>query len=408
MKQHNYKEGVSYVKSFISRIIDKFGPRLPASPEERAAAEEIAKDMQEATGKSVKMESFKCAPIASIGFIPILGIFAFISLATYYLHPIISFILAGLTLAYAVIQVFLYKGWFDLLFKQHESKNVYSVLDGGEKIDYTIVFSGHIDSSWNWNLAATKRPVLLILKTVFGVVGVATILGLSLLRLILGETTIGFDGFGQIVFFIAPLVFLPGAYWLTTYLSYDKKKASPGAMDNLTGVGMSLLMAKHYRENPEELPSNCRIIVAGLGCEEAGLKGSIAFMKAHKGDNDLLINPYFINLDSFRDYEHFNVVAGDAWLMTKFTPELIEMGVESMKEAGLNPSVIKNPVGGCDSTPIVRAGYKTVTLNAQVPTTTDYYHTYNDTVAGLNDDTLEKTYEMLLIFARKIHDKNKT
>lgn len=39
---------------------------------------------------------------------------------------------------------------------------------------------------------------------------------------------------------------------------------------------------------------------------------------------------------------------------------------------------IHNPVGGCDSTPMTKAGMKSVTFAAQDPTLTYYYHTWHD------------------------------
>jgi hypothetical protein len=410
-EKHDYKSGAEFVKNFAADVVQKFGPRLPGSPEERAAADDIANIFSTVTGSNTEVEEFKLAPVASIGFIPVLGLVSLLALAFYVLlSPWISFALSLLLLTYAIIQIFMYKGWFDIFFPQKVSKNLYSKIDGGEKIDYTIVYSGHVDSSWNWNLAVTKHPQLSIVKTIYGVVGILVILILSIIRVSTGHLSFSIrDGlvtFGDWAYFLLPFVFLPGYYWLSVYLSHDKTIASPGAMDNLSGTGLALLMAKHYKENPDELPKNCRIIVAGMGSEEAGLKGSMAFMKAHKNDKELLINPYFVNLDSFRDYDHFNVVTGDLWLMSHFDPELIEMGEESIKEAGLAPKRIKNPVGGCDSTPFYRAGYKTVTLCAQNPTATNYYHTYNDKVEDLNLDTLEKAYEVVVNISNKIHGKN--
>lgn len=399
----NYKEGGMFVRNFCERIIDKFGPRLPGSEEERMAADEIAKEFSKVTGKESVIEPFKMAPIASIGAISLLGLGGFICTIAYYLSPIASLIMTAFLLIFTIFQIVFYTGIFDFLFKKKESKNVYNVLNGGEKIDYTIILSGHIDTSWNWN-HAEKNCKTMIPKTVYGVMCFFVLLGLSIARVILGNFRASWDSPINIFFFAAPALLIVGFYWVSTFLSYDKKKASPGAMDNLSGIGVALAVTKYYKENPEALPENCRIIVAGIGSEEAGLKGSLAFMKAHKGDNELLVNPYFINLDSFRDYDFFNVVKGDLWLFSKFDKELIDLSVESMKEAGLpNISIIKNPVGGCDSTPIKRAGYKTVTLNAQNPTCTSYYHTCNDTVSGLNINSLEKACECVTNLTEKIH-----
>ena len=401
------KQGAKIIFDFVKTIIDAHGPRLPGSDEERAAQKDIAKIMEYMTGAKPTVESFKFAPRASIGAIPYLGYAGFASLVLYYIHPVLSLLLAGATLTFAIIQVFLYKGWFDKFFKQEVSNNTYSVIDGKGTIDHTIVFSGHTDSSWLWKMAV-KNPNTMILRTVYGVVGVVAIVIGSLIRLIVGmgsvvrpeELSKGL----YVLLLLAPLAFIPGIYSLCIYLTHDKKVASPGAMDNLTGVGASIYMGKYFKDNPDKLPDNCRIIVAALGAEEAGLKGSEAFMKAHAGDKDLLIDPYFVNIDSLRDYDNFNAVKADSWQGTKFDNDMHDMFMKAFKNAGVEPHSISNPVGGCDSTPICREGYKTITFAAQNPTATDYYHTYKDVYDDLNMDTLEKSVEILLDVTEQIHE----
>ncbi|MBQ7043697.1 MAG: M28 family peptidase [Clostridia bacterium] len=404
------KTGAKFIFDFCKTIIDKHGPRLPGSDEEKAAQADIAKIMENATGVKPTVEKFKLAPRASIGAIPYLGYAGFAALVLYYIHPVPAFIVSLCTLLFAVVQVFTYKGWFDRFFKQEESCNVYSVMEGKGEIDHTIVFSGHADSSWLWQMAA-KNPKTMILRTVLGVVGVVSIIIGSLLRFI-------FDMWSVVkpeematplylFLLITPLLFVYGLYSLCIYLSHDKKKASPGAMDNLTGVGASILMGKYFKENPDKLPDNCRVIIASLGSEEAGLKGSEAFMKVHAGDKNLLINPYFFNIDSLRDYEHFNAVKGDSWLMSKFDDDMKNMLVKAFENAGVKPNIIVNPVGGCDSTPICRAGYKTITFAAQKPDVTDYYHTYRDTCDGLDMNTLEKSVDIIIDVTEQIHEHHK-
>lgn len=401
------KEGAKIIFDFIKMIIDTHGPRLPGSDEERAAQKDIAEYMERETGVKPTVEPFRLAPRASIGAIPYLGYVGFAALILYYIHPIPAIILALADLIFAVIQVFLYKGWFDRFFKQETSNNTYSVIDGKGTIDHTIVFSGHTDSSWLWQMAV-KNPKTMILRTVYGIVGVVAIAVGGILRLIAGmNSVIPPEGLNKGIYFfllLAPIVFIPGIYSLCIYLSHDKKKASPGAMDNLTGVGAAIYMGRYFKENPDKLPDNCRIIVAALGSEEAGLKGSSAFMEAHAGDKELLIDPYFVNIDSLRDYDHFNAVRADSWQGTKFDKDMENMFVKAFKNAGVEPHVIANPVGGCDSTPICRKGYKTITFAAQNPIVTDYYHTYKDVYDGLNMDTLEKSVDILLDVTQQIHE----
>ncbi|MCQ2470749.1 MAG: M28 family peptidase [Clostridia bacterium] len=401
------KQGAKTIFDFVKMIIDTHGPRLPGSDEERAAQKDIAEYMEAETGVKPTVEPFKFAPRASIGAIPYLGCSAAVSLSLYYIHPIPALVLAAFTLIFAIVQVFLYKGWFDCFFKKEISNNTFSVIDGKGEIDHTIVFSGHTDSSWLWQMAV-KNPKTMILRTIYGVVGVVAIVVGSLWRLIIGMNTVmpkeNIPMPLYIFLLVAPLVFIPGIYSLCIYLTHDKSKASPGAMDNLTGVGASIYMGKYFKENPDKLPDNCRIIVAALGAEEAGLKGSEAFMKAHAGDKDLLIDPYFVNLDSLRDYDHFNAVKGDSWQFTKFDKDLQDMFVKAFENAGVEPHIIVNPVGGCDSTPICKKGYKTITFAAQNPIATDYYHTYKDVYEDLDMNTLEKSVDILIDVTEQIHE----
>lgn len=405
----DFKQGAKFIYDFTKNIIDKFGPRLPGSEEEGLASEEIQRNFTETLGVNTKRERFLVAPRASIGAIPIMGGMALVTLGVYYASPLAAAVIGMCIFIFAVFQVFTYSGVFDFLFKQQLSNNVYSVIEArNEKPEYTLVFSGHMDSSWCWQHSA-NTPKTAILKTASGIVCLLALIAMSIANYVLRTdmgigAASGYDLSNPLVcvFTFVPLLFIFPYTYLLTYLSWDKKKASPGAMDNLTGVGLALYMGKRIKEQPDLIPDNCRVIIAGLGSEEAGLKGSAEFAKQHAKDG-LLINPYIINLDSFRDYDDFNAVKGDIWLFSHFDKDLIKISVDSMKEAGVNSHIISNPVGGCDSTPFARKGFKTVTLNAQKPVLTDYYHTCRDTYDSLDMNTLEKSCEILEKVVEKVN-----
>ena len=421
MKETEIKQNAENILNLVKEVIDETGPRLPGSEEEKRGAAKFAEQITRETGLETTTEPFKMAPVASIGFIPVLGYLGYLSLILFYLTPIASFILALGLLIYAILQIFTYTGVLDFLFKKHPSQNVYATLEPNSgKVDRTILLSGHLDSSWCWQLSAIN-PNTMMVKTIIGVISVATIALVSLIAICNGALSFMFwaqpggildvdekkiANFGYLIMYIIPIFAVPGCYWLSQYLTWDKKKASPGAMDNLTGCELGLAVVKYYKNHPEELPENTRLICAGLGCEEAGLKGSEAFTKAHKADFDA--HYYNINLDSFRDYEHFNAIKGDTWLFSKFDKDLVNITFEALQEIGVpNPGIIENPVGGCDSTPFVRAGVKTVTIAAQDPRPTNYYHTYNDTVEGLNLPTLEKGFELIVKMVPKVVEYDK-
>jgi hypothetical protein len=298
---------------------------------------------------------------------------------------------------FAVIQIFRYLGWFDFLFPKKKSHNVYTIIDPNEgKIERTLLFSAHIDSSWNWNLAL-KNPLKMWIKIPYGIVGGGVLLLLSFLN--------SLDMY-NVVHLWTPwldlliIPFIPGFIFLIRFLSWNPKIASPGAMDNLTGVSTVLLLLKYMKEHPEEIPTNCRLIFAVFGSEESGDKGSLAFIHQHK--QDLLQNAWVFNIDSVSDYDSFIVISGDGWLGAKYDPNLVRMAIESMKELEVQPAkAIVNPVGGTDAAFFVKNHIPAVTLTAQNPIASEYYHTKNDKIGRLNPLSLEKMNQILLNLIKK-------
>ena len=63
---------LKYQRGFIQRIIDRCGPRLPGSEEEKRAAAMIADEFMTVTG-NVAVEEFTFAAKACIGAIPAFG-----------------------------------------------------------------------------------------------------------------------------------------------------------------------------------------------------------------------------------------------------------------------------------------------------------------------------------------------
>lgn len=278
------------------------------------------------------------------------------------------------------------------------------------------MLSAHMDTSWNWKHSA-KNPKTMVIKMVYGVVSMLFLTAASLAVFIIWVKTMNGDYIfptdiaNNANFIIAmkvmPVFCAPGCYFVTMWCAKNKSVASPGAMDNMTGIAINYEVMRYFTENPDKVPANCRIIDMNFGSEEAGLKGSTAFIAAHKEDGTL-DNMYNINVDSIADKDYFQVINGDAWQFTKFDKGLEDMMLDAMKEAGIEkPRCIKNPVGGCDSTPLIRAGVRTITFAAQNPIATEYYHTYKDVAARFDADTVNTGMEVVLKTIDKIAESRK-
>ena len=93
MKKEEAQAGAQYVYDYVKGIIDKTGPRLPGTEEERQGALLTADIMKGISGKEAVVEEFDLHPNASIGAIPVVGFLGIIMFALYYLSPLASLVI---------------------------------------------------------------------------------------------------------------------------------------------------------------------------------------------------------------------------------------------------------------------------------------------------------------------------
>ena len=416
----------------VEHAAKKIGSRLPGSDGEKEYAAYMG-DKLRSIGIEPVREEFAVSPRASIGGIPYAGYLGLIMSALVYVALHLSAVWYGMALAsvvcwvWLILSVFLYKTWFDMFFKQEISQNTYGELlppDG--KYDYTIILSGHTDTSWCWRHSAhaskfkKTKPALGLVAT-FAKVGFGVICFLFLTAVSIAMTVISSGVyFGEVwalkiansasfANFLFAMHFLPvvtaiGCMFVVMWADPNPRNASSGAMDNATGCALSFAVTKYFHDHPEKMPKNCRIIDFNCGSEEAGLRGSIAFTREHKGE-PILENTWNINIDSVADKDFFEVVIKDDWQFCRFDTDLEKMFKDTFNELGIvskTNGCIHNPVGGCDSTPMTKAGMKSVTFAAQDPTLTYYYHTWHDVPERFELETVGDGFDVILGVIDKI------
>lgn len=418
----------------VEYAANEIGPRLPGSKNEIKYHEYMSDKLKE-IGLEPVTESFVFAPHASIGGLPYAGWAGIIGCVLTLIATILAHfsVYGGVAMHFVCsvylicvwiwlfVSVFKYHTCFDWCFKHKVSQNTYAELlpeDG--KYDYTIFLSGHTDTSWTLKLSASQYKlgfVGVVLRLGLGAIAVGVVTIVSLILLVLSmmmlygdysvEVTVNvfkaYSVMSQIALYGSPLAIVC-AFLLTMYNEKTEEIASPGAMDNATGVSIAYQVVKYYKENPDKMPKNCRIINCNVGAEESGLRGSIAFTRKHK-DDGMFDNAYHINIDSVADAEHFEVIHGDSWLCPQFDKDLENMFFDAMKEAGIKkPGNIANPVGGCDSTPFQKAGVKSITFAAQNPVMSDYYHTFRDVPERFSPETVGLGLDVVLRVISKIEE----
>lgn len=430
MKEENRKYAET-AYSIVQDAAHKIGSRLPGSDGERKFAAYMGDKLREIGIEPVK-EEFAVMPRSSIGGIPYAGWFGLVMSALVYVAIGINSVWYGMALAgvavvlWLILGVFLYKPWFDMFFHQEISQNTYGELvpeDG--KYDYTIILSGHTDTSWTWRHSEhaykyRDKPILGILATYgkvgFGAICVFFLIGVSIAMSIIlsgyymgagwAMQTISSASFQNFLFAMhfLPIITAIGSCFVIMWNDPNPQNASRGAMDNATGCALSYAVIKYFKENPDKMPKNCRIVDCNCGSEEAGLRGSMAFAEEHKND-EMLKNAWNINIDSVADEGYFEVVIKDDWQFTRFDTDLEKMFKDTFRELGIESKTggcIHNPVGGCDSTPMTKAGVKSVTFAAQNPVLTYYYHTWRDMPERFSMDTVGDGFDVVLGVIDKI------
>ena len=431
MKEESRKY-VQEAYDIVTYAAKKIGSRLPGSEGEKKYADYMCDKLRE-IGIEPKQEEFAVSPRSSIGGIPYAGWAGVILSALVYLALQITSVWFGMALggivvvAWLVLSVFLYKTWFDMFFKQEISQNTYGELlpqDG--KYDYTIILSGHTDTSWTWRHSEhaykyKDKPLIGMLATYgkvgFGAICVFFLIGVSIaMSVIYTGAYLGADWalncvnyslsfyYFRIAMHFIPIITAIGSMFVVMWADPNPRNASRGAMDNATGCALSYAVTRYFKENPDKMPKNCRIVDFNCGSEEAGLRGSMAFAAEHKND-DLTKNAWNINIDSVADKEYFEVVIKDDWQFTRFDKDLEQMFKDTFNELGIESKTngcIHNPVGGCDSTPLTKAGVKSVTFAAQNPVLTYYYHTWRDMPERFEMETVGDGFDVVLGVIDKI------
>lgn len=367
--KEEHRKYAQEVYDIVNHASKNIGSRLPGTDNEKKFAAYMGDKLREIGIEPIR-EEFAVSPRASIGGIPYAGWVGLALSALVYIAMGIPSVWYGMALVsiavivWLVCSVFLYKTWFDMFFKQEISQNTYGELlpeDG--KYDYTIVLSGHTDTSWNWRHSehSYTKPKLGLIAT-FAKVGFGALCFFFLAGTSIAVATIytgyyfgagwAVEAFASPAFvnFMFAMRFMPlvtaiGSAFLIMWADPDPRNASRGAMDNATGCALSYVVTKYFKENPEKMPKNCRIIDFNCGSEEAGLRGSIAFTRMHKGE-PILDNVWNINIDSVADKDYFEVVVKDDWQFCRFDKDLETMFKDTFAELG-----IESKTKGCIHNP---------------------------------------------------------
>ncbi|MFX1393576.1 MAG: M28 family peptidase [Promethearchaeota archaeon] len=458
-------ENSDFMYNVIERIINEIGPRSPCSKEEREASDLVAKILKEQCD-SVDIEEFTAYPRAFTGWSKLAVSLLFLSFLLFMLTPlnppfselIVSAICIVILLFILFIiykQFLCYEEWTPKIFpyKQGMSQNVVSFIKPSENVKKRVIFSGHIDSAFRFNINQyTKEGYVYF--TFFGIISLFGFLIIYIIHLIYtllqvdfiilifiliwivilipifltffiivlgkskkilygGLTKISSIGYITIlsstiyallidiilfnyVFYEPTLLKVSQLLFLITIPSaialffLTSKKATPGAVDNLTAVAVCLCISKILSEwkqkYPHLCPKNTEVIILISGSEEIGTRGAEAFAKKHALDYNK-IDTTCVNLESLTESRYQKIFTRENTTRVNLSFEVYNLLAKCCEELGIEYQLIEMPSvsGGTDAAGLVRYGLKAASLEGIIwKDYLSYYHTDRDNLSMIN------------------------
>jgi aminopeptidase YwaD len=394
----NAKENLASYADFsvknITHICDEIGPRECGSESEKKAQEYMA-DILKNYADSVNREEFEAHPRAFMAFVPIAGGLLLGSTAANIAGAFknkkalsaLSIPAFGATFGSLIGEFAVYKKPLDPLFKKTTSGNVVAVRKATGETKRRIIISGHTDSAPEWTYTYK-----------LGSKGVISVSGYAIAGLLydIASTAVSLKSKNDKLkkgLALGQLAFAPAFAGLFRFT--NNKRFVDGASDDLSGCFVASSVMKFLADNDIRF-ENTEVIALLAGGEEAGLRGSEAFFKAHPEILNDGVETIFTGYDTIRDEEYMMIYTKDLNGLVKNDVPTCKLVQNAAKKCGKDVPFGAIPLGSTDAAAASRAGCKASSFVAMDPAPARYYHTRLDTADNLVPSTIEKTVEIAL------------
>jgi aminopeptidase YwaD len=367
------------------QIIQEKGPRLAGTKACQESADLLEKEMKTFTN-DVSKESFFLHQGAFLGWIKILVASYLFGVVFLWLDmPLISLILAIISILILIFQFFFYKPVIDFLYPKKTGYNVIGKIEPKGKVEKQIIISGHHDSAKVFNFFI-HQPKLYNLRVTGGIALMIALVVLSLFMVFIKIDLVSLI----IKIFLSLGFLLTGQLWF-----FESKQASPGAGDNLIASAMAISLGKYFSKHPL---NKTRLIIASFDAEEEGLRGARAYAKKHKDELNE-IPTYLLNVDCPYYLKDIFFLTSDINTTVDLSEDLAKELVTIAHEKGY-PAIYKKIAfltGGTDAGELAKVGVFATTLMAMPWSNQErasVYHTPNDTIDSIEVEAIDATLDI--------------
>ncbi len=378
-------KAAKYMIDEITHIIKTCGKRDPGSEGEKKSCEYMAEVLKKDCGcEEVKLESYEVAPRAFYGWIYFTMTFVIAAMALFFVAPIISALLIIAGFAIVLIQFGVYKKLLDPLFKKKTSHNVTAIKKCTGETKRRIIFNGHPDATWEWPVNYALGGVGFEGHAIIAVVGALFYLVLSIVYMVNTKTLFGLADFESPIVKAAlwGLLFLP--FMIGLYFMVNYRRVVDGANDNLTGCYVGIAVLKALKDEGIEL-ENTEIGVILTGSEEIGLRGSKAWVEAHKGEFQD-VPTFFYAYDTINDPKYLMANYRDLNGTVKSDKDCADLFYEAAQAVGVpcKKGMIPPLGGAVDAAAFSQGGFRAAGVTGLNHKLERYYHTRLDSYDNMN------------------------
>ena len=388
-------EGAQFMVDEITHICRNLPKRGPGSEGEKAASEYMAGVLKDKCGcETTYIESFKENPGSFLGWLYFTLTFSLAGYLLFWFVPVAGAVLVALGFAIMIGQFIFYKKVVDKFFPEMTGTNVTAIKKCKGEVKARIFYNGHQDAAWNWPVNEKFGGLVYEMHILFTVIGGLFNLAICIAAAIIVDGGVGVatpEIYGALFWAgVAGAIFVPITIGL--YFMWDEKTIVDGANDNLTGCYMGIAVLKAMKDAGFE-PENVEVGVILSGSEEAGLRGSMAWSKAHKDDfKD--VPTWIISYDTIHEKKFLGVNYRDLNGTVKTDKEVGDAFMAAAKELDIacNKTWVPPLGGATDCAAFTKAGFKSTSITALNHVLEDYYHTRKDTYTNLDAECLADCY----------------
>jgi aminopeptidase YwaD len=286
-------------------------------------------------------------------------------------------------------------GWYielyDRLYPRRTCQNVTAVLEPRGAARQQLIFSGHHDSALELKFLRRAQKLYglkIIIPDATRILGMVTAWAWVIVQAVSGS---------QPAFVLpAKLLLILGLYPVFTKFFMFGPRAVPGAGDNLIASALLVELAGLFADADHpghSLLEHTRLIFASFDAEESGLRGSRAWVKAHRAELGALPT-YALNIDSIYQARDVQFLLSDLNSHVALDGDLAARCMRIAGERGFQAAsaVMRFGGGATDATELVRAGVHATTLIAMPAGPVReglVYHTMADTVEAIEARAVE-------------------